>query len=121
MLKSFIVNNIEELEQLEQKIYESMDKTLSQISFEIASNYSQTLVSKIKFGGIGFAPLHSKRELNTIEQINQSFTYLASFYALEVLFTEYSELAPFKLIWALRQALTSNLNVVICLLKFSRQ
>ena len=35
MLKSFTVNDIEELKQLEQELYESMDKTLSQISSEI--------------------------------------------------------------------------------------
>ena len=51
----------------------------------------------MKFGGIGFDPLDSNRKLNIIEQINQSFTYLASFYALEVLFTEYPKLAPVKL------------------------
>lgn len=97
MLKSFTVNDIKELEELEQKLYESMDKTLSQISSEITSNCSQALFSKMKFGGVGFDPLNPKRELNIIEQINQSFTYLASFYALEVLFTEYRELAPFRL------------------------
>lgn len=97
MLKSFIVNDIKELKQLEQKLYESMDKTLSQISSEITSNSSQALFSKMKFGGIGYDPLNSKRELNIVEQINQSFTYLASFYALEILFTEHSDLAPFRL------------------------
>lgn len=97
MLKSFVVNNIKELEQLEQKLYESMDKTLYQISSEIDANTSLALFAKMKFGGIGFDPLDPKRALNIIEQINQSFTYLASFYALEVLFTEYSELAPFRL------------------------
>ena len=97
MLKSFTVSNIEELEQFEQKLYESMDKALLQISSEINSNSSQTLFSKMKFGGIGFDPLNSDRKLNVIEQINQSFTYLASFYALEVLFIEYPELAPFRL------------------------
>ena len=97
MLKSFTVNDINELAQLEQKLYESMDKALLQISSEINENTSQTLFSKMKFGGIGFDPLDSKRELNIVEQINQSFTYLASFYALEILFTEYPELAPFKL------------------------
>lgn len=97
MLKSFTVSNVKELEQLEQKLYESMDKTLSQINSEIASNYSQTLFTKMKFGDIGFDHLNSNRELNVIEQINQSFTYLALFYALEVLFTEYPELAPFRL------------------------
>ena len=97
MLKSFTVSNIEELEQFEQKLYESMDKALLQISSEINSNSSQTLFSKMKFGGIGFDPLNSDRKLNVIEQINQSFTYLASFYALEVLFIEYPELAAFRL------------------------
>ena len=97
MLKSFIVNNINELEQLEQKLYESMDKSLLQMNSEINSDSSQTLFSKMKFGGIGFDPLDSDRALNIIEQINQSFTYLASFYALEILFTEYPELAPFRL------------------------
>ena len=71
MLKSFTVNDIEKLKQLEQKLYESMDKTLSQISSEITSNSSQTLFSKMKFGGIGFDPLNFKRGLNIIEQINQ--------------------------------------------------
>lgn len=97
MLKSFIVNNINELEQLEQKLYESMDKSLLQMNSEINSDSSQTLFSKMKFDGIGFDPLDSDRALNIIEQINQSFTYLASFYALEILFTEYPELAPFRL------------------------
>ena len=97
MLKSFVVNDIRELEQLEQKLYESMDKTLLQINSDVSSISSQTLFSKMKFGGIGFDPLDSNRPLNIIEQINQSFTYLASFYALEVLFTEYPELASFQL------------------------
>ncbi|MEZ7503006.1 hypothetical protein QO189_11035 [Psychrobacter sp. Arc29] len=97
MLKSFTVNDIKELEQLERKLYESMDKTLLQISSDVSLTSSQTLFSKMKFGGVGFDPLDSKRVLNIIEQINQSFTYLASFYALEILFTEYAELAPFKL------------------------
>ena len=52
MLKSFIVNNINELEQLEQKLYESMDKSLLQMNSEINSDSSQTLFSKMKFGGI---------------------------------------------------------------------
>lgn len=97
MLKSFTVNDIKELEQLERKLYESMNNTLLQISSEINASTSQRLFAKMKFGGVGFDPLNSNRELNIIEQIKQSFTYLASFYALEVLFTEYSELAPFGL------------------------
>lgn len=74
-----------------------MDKALLQISSEINSNSSKMLFSKMKFGGIGFDPLDSKRELNIVEQVNQSFTYLSSFYALEMPFTEYPKLAPFRL------------------------
>lgn len=74
-----------------------MDKALLQISSEINSNSSKMLFSKMKFGGIGFDPLDSKRELNIVEQVSQSFTYLSSFYALEILFTEYPKLAPFRL------------------------
>ena len=74
-----------------------MDKALLQISSEINSKSSKMLFSKMKFGGIGFDPLDSKRELNIVEQINQSFTCLSSFYALEILFTEYPKLAPFRL------------------------
>lgn len=47
-----------------------MDKALLQISSEINSNSSKMLFSKMKFGGIGFDPLDSKRELNIVEQIN---------------------------------------------------
>lgn len=97
MLKSFTVNDIKELEQLERKLFESIDKTLLQIRSDVTSNSSQKLFSKMKFGGIGFDPLDSKRELNIVEQINQSFTYLASFYALEVLFKQHPKLAPFRL------------------------
>lgn len=74
-----------------------MDKALLQISSEINSKSSKMLFSKMKFGGIGFDPLDSKRELNIVEQVSQSFTYLSSFYALEILFTEYPKLAPFRL------------------------
>ena len=78
-------------------MYKLIDEILSQISSEIKLSSSQTLFSKMKFGVIGFDPLDSKCELNIVEQINQSFTYLASFYALEILFIDYSKLAPFRL------------------------
>lgn len=56
-----------------------MDKALFQISSEVTLNCSKSLFSKMKFGGIGFDHLNYDRELNVVEQINQSFTYLASF------------------------------------------
>ena len=70
MLKSFTVNDINELEQLKQKLYESMDKTLLQISSNITSTPSKTLFSKMKFGGIGFDPLDSMNYAEETVQVN---------------------------------------------------
>jgi hypothetical protein len=44
------------------------------------------LLYKIKFEQIGFDPLDTERPLNLIEQVNQTFTYLASFKAARLLF-----------------------------------
>ncbi|NQT00336.1 MAG: hypothetical protein HQ595_04550 [Candidatus Omnitrophica bacterium] len=44
------------------------------------------LLEKMKFEKVGYDPLNTERELNLIEQLNQSFTYLASFKAAEILF-----------------------------------
>ena len=97
MRKTLTVNSISELNQLEERVFASMKKASLQIASELSANDSLELFSKMKFGGVGFDPLDPDRGLNIIEQINQSFTYLASFYALEVLFSEYRDLAPFNL------------------------
>lgn len=97
MLKTIIVENLEEILELEALVKTSMDKASTQLTRELHDNNPISAFSKMKFGGVGFDPLDCNRELNIIEQINQSFTYLASFYALEVLFSKHLELAPFKL------------------------
>lgn len=97
MHKILTVYSIAGLKDLENKVLESMNKSATQIVSEISTTDPQSLFSKMKFGGIGYDPLDPDRELNLIEQINQSFTYLASFYALEVLFSSHLDLAPFKL------------------------
>ena len=55
------------------------------------------LLEKMKFEKIGFDPLNVQRQLNLIEQINQTFTYLASFKAVEILFQQHSEASEFIL------------------------
>lgn len=45
------------------------------------------LFYRIKFEKIGCDPLNQQRSLNLIEQVNQTFTYLASFKAARKLFT----------------------------------
>ncbi len=97
MRKSFTVENLDQVLELEATVKLSMEKATTQLILELDINNPISAFSKMKFGGVGFDPLDADRELNVIEQINQSFTYLASFYALEVLFSELPELAPYKL------------------------
>ncbi|CSC91269.1 Uncharacterised protein [Vibrio cholerae] len=94
MRKTISVTDKEEIAVLKQLVMDSIDKSVEQIRTE---RDAYGLFSKMKFGGVGVDPLDSERELNVIEPINQSFTYLASFNAMEVLFKYHSELAPYTL------------------------
>ena len=55
------------------------------------------LLEKIKFEKIGYDPLNVQRSLNLIEQVNQTFTYLASFRAVGILFQKHPEATKFIL------------------------
>jgi len=71
----------------------------AQLQLSEISEYSAPLelFSKIKFEQIGFDPLNQQRSLNLIEQVNQTFTYLASFKAAKMLFSWHSGLNELKL------------------------
>lgn len=43
-------------------------------------------LSQLKFDQVGCDPLDASRPLNLIEQLNQTFTYIASFYAAQFIF-----------------------------------
>jgi hypothetical protein len=51
----------------------------------------------IKFEQIGFDPLDPKRKLNLIEQVNQTFTYLASFKAADIIFNRHPNISELSL------------------------
>lgn len=55
------------------------------------------LLKEIKFNKIGYDPLNSQRNLNLIEQVNQTFTYLSSFRAVKILFQIHPEAKEFIL------------------------
>lgn len=48
-------------------------------------------IQAIKFQNIGFDPLDENKRWNLIEQVNQTFTYLVSFRAADILFTLHPE------------------------------
>jgi len=55
------------------------------------------LLEAMKFEKVGYDPLDTERELNLVEQMNQSFTYLASFRAAEILFQRHEGLSELSL------------------------
>ena len=61
----------------------------AQLQLSDISGYAEPLelLYRIKFEKICFDPLNQQRSLNLIEQVNQTFTYLASFRAASLLFS----------------------------------
>ena len=97
MSKPIKLQKTEDVETYIEDIRSSAEDAQLQLS-EI-SEYSAPLelFSKIKFEQIGFDPLNQQRSLNLIEQVNQTFTYLASFKAAKMLFSWHSGLNELKL------------------------
>ena len=51
----------------------------------------------MKIASVGCDPLDANSPLNLIEQLNQTFTYIASVRAAKILFAHHPEAAPFTL------------------------
>jgi hypothetical protein len=71
----------------------------AQVKLAEISEYAAPLefLYRIKFNGIGCDPFDAQRPLNFIEQVNQTFTYLASFKAAKLLFAWHLGLTALKL------------------------
>ena len=86
MSKRIVLKNKEEAERHIEYLRLSAEE--SQFKIDEISSYSNPLefLRQIKFEKIGFDPLDAERPLNFIEQVNQTFTYFASFKAADYLF-----------------------------------
>lgn len=74
----------------------SASRALSQIS-ALASSDALSVLWEMKTGALGCDPLDAEAPLNLIEQLNQTFTYIASARAAKILLARHPELAPFQL------------------------
>lgn len=75
----------------------SAEQTQIQIA-ELAGTESPfEFLFRLKFQAIGCDPLNLSRRLNLIEQLNQTFTYLASFNGAEFLFRQHPKVQRFTL------------------------
>ncbi|MEP6935739.1 MAG: hypothetical protein ABI988_17665 [Nitrospirota bacterium] len=96
MKRRLISSELDAVE-LEQAVVRSASKALRQIAdLHNASDVLRTLWS-MKFRPIGCDPLDSEIPLNIIEQINQTFTYIASARAARTLLKMHPEFAPLTL------------------------
>ncbi len=94
-MKTRTVSSGAELDALVQAVTVSATTALAQISL-LGSDGLRALWS-MKFEPVGCDPLDSESPLNLIEQLNQSFTYIASARATKILISRHPELVPFTL------------------------
>ena len=71
--------------------------TAKRLARDIGQPNALGAMARLKFTPSGCDPLDLERSLNFVEQLNQSFTYLASIEATRWLFATHPEHAPFLL------------------------
>jgi len=90
------VQSLVELDQLEAAVLASAALAMRSLA-ELSSSAPIDALAAAKFARIGRDPLDPNRPLNLIEQINQTFTYLASIAGARWLLGQHPECAPLTL------------------------
>lgn len=80
-----------------QALRESASATRVALNDILSESDPLVVLSRLKFGQVGHDPLNSTRRLNLIEQLNQTFTYLAAFKGAEFLFHRHTGISSLKL------------------------
>lgn len=89
------IRTSEDVEQLVDAVTRSAEHALAELARSSAANHALQALWSMKFKPVGCDPLNSESPLNLIEQINQTFTYLASARAVKLLLDRHPALAPF--------------------------
>jgi len=92
-----IISSLRNIESKKFELRQSAVRTKEQLLALASSKDAISLLADMKFEKVGCDPLESKRQLNLIEQLHQTFTYLASFLATEYLLKKYPSAKPFIL------------------------
>jgi hypothetical protein len=96
-MKAVTITSLTDLDTLKAKIIMSAEKSRSRLEVLLKENAAIPFLEKIKFEKIGYDPIDSNRELNFIEQLNQSFTYLATIEGTRHLLESHPNATPFHL------------------------
>lgn len=96
-MKRQIVTSLEDLERLELRILGAVEATTSALKRMLESQDSLGGFARLKFTEAGHDPLDLGRPLNIVEQLNQTFTYLASIGGARWLIERYPHCTPLVL------------------------
>ena len=91
-----VIHSTRELDDLENQVIAAAKRTVDALRTLLSEAEPLYAFSQMKFEPSGFHPT-DERSLNLIEQINQTFTYLASVHATRWLFQHHPDAAPFRL------------------------
>jgi len=92
-----VVASIADLDRLEQSIATSAAATAQRLFAQLEKAKDLAALARLKFEEAGCDPLDTTRVLNFVEQLNQSFTYLATVGGARWLLSEHVSNAPFRL------------------------
>jgi len=96
-MKRQTVTKLEDVDRLEAHILHSVETTIQLLKGALESGDGLIAFAKLKFTEAGRDPLNAARPLNLVEQLNQTFTYLASLAGARWLLQHHPECAPLVL------------------------
>ena len=96
-MRRITIASFADIERLERVVREAAAATMVSLRDLVHHGDDVGALAEMKFKWVGHDPLAPKRPLNLVEQLNQSFTYLASCAAVRWLLLHEGEHAPYHL------------------------
>ena len=96
-MKIRAIGTVEEVEELVAAVTRSAERAFAELTRSATAKHGLKALWSMKFSPVGYDPLNADSPLNLIEQINQTFTYLASAKAVKQLLVLHPALAPFTI------------------------
>ena len=96
-MKQRTITSVSELTILEEGVVSAAAAAAESLFARLQGAKDLSVLARIKFETCGFDPLDVTRSLNFVEQLNQSFTYLATIEGTRWLFERHPSHAPYQL------------------------
>jgi len=96
-MKKITLTKFSDVEMHIEDITHAAEQAQLRITEMSENTHAMDFMERLKFEKMGYDPLNSMRDLNFIEQLNQTFTYLASMKAAEFIFEKHPEISELTL------------------------